>query len=97
MATPRLLEPTVLTTPKGEEVVLLTLSRAEWQALHPVLENSLEAEKLVAFREDSLDELASRLEDLEAGQSSREKQAWQEAVNKAKPATYVPGQGAVVL
>lgn len=34
-----------------------------------------------------------RLKDLEAGQSSEEKQVWQEAVNKTKPAICILGQG----
>ncbi len=97
MASLRVPEPTILTTPKGEEVVLLTLTRAEWEALDALLSERSEAEKLVAWHEDVVADLIAHLEDLEAHGSSGEKQAWQNAVAKAKPATYIPGQGVVVL
>lgn len=96
MATLRSPEPTILTTPKGEEVVLLTLTRSEWEALYPLLNQRAEIEKMSGWREDALTELAMRLENLEVQQTAQEKQGWQDAVAKAKPATYIPGQGVVV-
>lgn len=91
----RPLEPTLFTTPKGEELILLTLTRAEWEALHAVLERS-DVEAIKAEESETLLELSERLERLEANESPEQKQAWQDAVARAKPARYIPGQGSVV-
>jgi hypothetical protein len=59
-------------------------------------ENRVEAEAAV-WLETNAEDTSERLESLEASLSAKEKKSWQKAIQGAKPARYIPGQGVVIL
>jgi hypothetical protein len=59
-------------------------------------ETRVEAEAAV-WLETNAEDTLERLESLEANLSIKEKKSWQKAIQRAKPARYIPGQGVVVL